>query len=111
MSTSSMIGKPLLRSEVIDNHLSSHLSTPLTHPMSPIQYSSYRTTLCIEHPPSVIALGALFLAALQLGIRPANPNPKSTVEHTWFALLGTDIEFEVLQSESVYHLHIFFHPV
>ena len=94
-----MIGKNQLRPLNIDNHLLSYLLIPLTPPLPYLQYFSYRTTLCIEHPPSVIALGALFLAALQLGIRPANPNPKSTVEHTWFALLGTDIEFEVLQSE------------
>jgi acyl-CoA synthetase (AMP-forming)/AMP-acid ligase II len=63
-------------------------------------FNSYRTALCIEQPPSVIASGALFLAALQLGIRPVNPNPRSTVELTWFALLETDIEFDVLQSKS-----------
>jgi hypothetical protein len=62
-------------------------------------FNSYRTALCIEQPPSVIASGALFLAALQLGIRPVNPNPRSTVELTWFALLETDIEFDVLQSK------------
>lgn len=62
---------------------------------------SYRTTLCIEQHPSVVALGVLFLTALQLGIRPVNTNPRSTVEYTWYALLEADIEFDLLQSKSI----------
>ena len=50
-------------------------------------YVSYRTTLCLHYPPHQIAVGCLFLATLQLGMKPVNPNPRSTIEHTWFELL------------------------
>lgn len=55
-----------------------------------------------------MALGALFLAALQMGIRPVNPNPKSTVELTWFALLEAEIEFDVLQSKLAFFILIIY---
>lgn len=58
---------------------------------------SYRTTLCLQYPPHQIGLGALFLATLQLGMKPVNPNPRSTVEHTWFELLEPDIDDDVLK--------------
>jgi hypothetical protein len=60
--------------------------------------NSYRTTLCLQYPPHQIGLGALFLASLQLGMKPVNPNPRSAVEYTWYELLEPDLEDDALKS-------------
>lgn len=64
------------------------------------QIRSYRTTLCLQYSASHIALGAIFLAAVHLDIKPLNSNKsRNAVELSWFKLLESDIDEDSLKSE------------
>jgi len=57
---------------------------------------SYRTTLCLQHSPEHIGIGAIFLATLYMSLQPLNARSKDA---TWFEILDSDIEEEDLKSK------------
>lgn len=71
---------------------------------------SYGTVLCLQYSPKQIALGAVFLACLQLGANPVlattssssteagGGGASSTVARSWFELLGDAISEDILKS-------------
>ena len=67
-------------------------------------FSSFRTTVCLQYPSLQIAVAAIFLATIQLNVKPLNPSKfRNSEEHSWFELLEADIDEEVLKKE----LHLY----
>ena len=65
-----------------------------------ILFYSFRTTLCLQYTSSQIAMAAIFLATIQLNVKPLNPSKfRNSVEHSWFELLEPDIDDDILKSK------------
>jgi hypothetical protein len=58
--------------------------------------NSYRTTLCLQYPPEQIGIGAIFTAAMYMGLQPLTIRNR---ESTWYELLETDIDENSLKSK------------
>jgi hypothetical protein len=56
---------------------------------------SYRTTLCLQYPPEQIGIGAIFTAAMYMGLQPLTIRNR---ESTWYELLETDIDENSLKN-------------
>lgn len=56
--------------------------------------------MCLQFSATHIAVGAIFLATIQLNMKPLNPNKfRNSIEHSWFELLECDIDEEILKSK------------
>ena len=45
-------------------------------------------------------MAAIFLATIQLNVKPLNPSKfRNSVEHSWFELLEPDIDEDILKSK------------
>jgi hypothetical protein len=89
------------------SYISKFIYLPIFHTLMitlhfPFLYSvgwcccSYRTTLCLQHSPEHIGIGAIFLATLYMSLQPLNARSKDA---TWFEILDSDIEEEDLKSK------------
>mmetsp|Transcript_10620 Transcript_10620/g.10263 ORF Transcript_10620/g.10263 Transcript_10620/m.10263 type:complete len:247 (-) Transcript_10620:385-1125(-) len=62
---------------------------------------SYRTTLCLQYTPSQIASSAIFLATIQLNIKPINPSKSRPQELSWFEISDLNL------NPNLNHNHIY----
>ena len=65
---------------------------------------SYRTTLCLQYTPSQIALAAIFLASIQLSVKPLVPSKHRGVEQSWYELLEPEIDEDSLKSKLFFRI-------
>lgn len=65
---------------------------------------SYRSTLCLQHSFTAIGMSLLFLATVQVGVKPMAPSasssstPRTPSETTWLELLSKEVEEETIRA-------------
>lgn len=58
---------------------------------------SLRSPLCLLQDPKHIAATAFYLATMHLNITPINPNPRSLADQSWFELIESHIDEQLLR--------------
>ncbi len=64
-------------------------------------HHSYRSSLCLQFTAMEIGMSLLFLATLQVGIKPTAPSSSARMagEVTWSQLLSKEVEEDIIRSE------------
>lgn len=58
---------------------------------------SYRSTLCLQYSSAELGLALLFLATVQVGIKPTTPRG-AAAEATWLDLLSREVDEDIIRS-------------
>jgi len=82
--------------KLIRNYISESHRDELNQVAINFANDSMRSTLCLQYEPKHIAMATVFLAAIQMSIKPISPRKEP--EKSWFELLESDIPEMVLKS-------------
>jgi hypothetical protein len=62
---------------------------------------SYRTSLCLQYPPTQLLYGAIMMSAIQLSLQPVSSSNKATIEQSWFDILERERDIDEASMKNI----------